>query len=144
MTSRVHITLSLTAKQAEFLGLVAVGAIMASEKSPLERASWKLIHEAIRRGEEEARAKDEAMAARTYPCRHCGRKVVHSARGNRLPPTHDCPHGKDCSTAFGVNWNGCGKCRKEYECQDCHQSTAGSTIHECPAKVAAHPYRDKP
>jgi hypothetical protein len=92
--ARVNITLSLTSAQANVLGLLAVGGAMASENPPIERAMWVRIHDALTEASLDAERENVARAARTKPCRHCGRVLLHSARGLQMAPKHCCPHGK--------------------------------------------------
>ncbi len=110
MVARVRVVLDLTAKQALALAKVAEAwrspnAAVANDKAAVE--SWGKLADALNEARREAAMSDADIAKRTHACADCGRDLVYSARGNRLPPAHDCPHGKRCYSRHG-----CGECRK--------------------------------
>ena len=80
-------------------------AAVANDKAAVE--SWGKLADALNEARREAAMSDADIAKRTHACADCGRDLVYSARGNRLPPAHDCPHGKRCYSRHG-----CGECRK--------------------------------
>lgn len=116
--TKVRVTFELTRHQAEALGQMLVGALLASDECGThELRAYQVLHDALREAEKAADAEDIDRAARTKPCSRCGRAIVHSARGLQLPAEHECPHGTQCVSQFG--------CRA---CKDARVSRTSSTL----------------
>lgn len=92
MSARLQVAVDLTRSEAEALEEVLQGLCVGNAA----RAAAKTLA-AIGAARTEADAAAAALATRTSPCRACGREVVHSARGLRLPAKHNCSHGRDCN-----------------------------------------------
>ena len=123
MAARVKVVLDLTSAQASALAQIAdawrtPNPAVASDRAATE--SWGRLADALHDARREAAMSDADIAKRTHTCPDCGRALVYSARGNRLAPAHDCPHGKRCYSRHG-----CAECRAERIAKPVGRATSG-------------------